>query len=196
MVVPKVCQLYGLSNDPSPSIDVYPVFSCGCVELKDEKSRTAVKNLMTELKLRIKTTPLDMAYEATKSIYSYCYLASGVSFYEDNFKIIPEKLIEGRNGQGNLDYAIECRSTGRILGLVEVKREDFMKGFAQASVQMESSLTGRKRKAEEIDDERVVDKVFGIVTDAREWYFMECTLDEEGKPSFKLSEVRASGRCI
>lgn len=185
---PKVCELYGLSDDPSPSIDVYPSFLCDCVELKDEKSRTAVKNLMTELKLRQKTTPLDMAYEATKSIYSYCYLASGVSFYEDNFKIVPEKLIEGRNGQGNLDYAIECRSTGRILGLIEVKREDFMKGFAQAFVQMESSLTGRKRKADEIDDEQDVDKVFGIVTDARDWYFMECTLDEEKKPSFKLSE--------
>ena len=122
---------------------------------------------MAELKLRQKTTLLDMAYEATKSIYSYRYLASEVSYYEDDFKIIPEKLIEGCNGQGNLDYAIE-RSIGRILGLVEVKREDFMKGFAQASVQMESSLTGRKSKAEEIDDERVVDKVFGIVTDARE----------------------------
>src|SRR5215471_6589385 len=87
-------------------------------------------------------------------------LLSGVSFYKDNFKLIPEKLIEGRNGQGNLDYAIECRSTGRILGLIEVKREDFMKGFAQASVQMESSLTGRKRKANEINDEQDVDKVF------------------------------------
>ena len=28
----------------------------------------------------------------------------------------------------------------------------------------------------------------GIVTDASEWYFMECSLDNEGKPSFKLSE--------
>ncbi|CAB4429361.1 unnamed protein product [Rhizophagus irregularis] len=63
----------------------------------------------------------------------------------DNFKLIPEKLIEGRNGQGNLDYAIECRSTGRVLGVIEVKKGDFMKGFAQASVQMESILT-RKRK--------------------------------------------------
>ena len=63
-----------------------------------------------------------------------------------------------------------------------------MKGFAQASVQMESSLTGRKRKANEMEDEQDVDKVFGIVTDAKEWYFMECTLNGEGKPSFKLSE--------
>ncbi|RIA96156.1 hypothetical protein C1645_815723 [Glomus cerebriforme] len=110
---------------------------------------------MTELKLRIETTPLDI------------------------------KLIKGQNGQENLDYAIECHSTGRILGLIEVKREDFMKGFTQASVQMESSLTGRKRKENEIDDERDVDKVFGIVTDARDWYFMECTLD--GGESHRLS---------
>jgi hypothetical protein len=33
-----------------------------------------------------------------------------------------------------------------------------------------------------------VNKVFGIVTGAKEWYFMEYTLDGEGKPSFKLSE--------
>ena len=62
-----------------------------------------------------------------------------------------------------------------------------MKGFAQASVQMESTLS-RKRKADEIDNGQDVDRVFGIVTDASEWYFMECSLDNEGKPSFKLSE--------
>ncbi|PKK76486.1 hypothetical protein RhiirC2_164676 [Rhizophagus irregularis] len=94
---PKVCELYGLSDDPSPSIDVYPFFMW-LRRIKDEISRTAVKNLMTELKLRQKITPLDMAYEVTKSIYFHCYLASGVSFYEDDFKIIPEKLIGGRNG--------------------------------------------------------------------------------------------------
>jgi hypothetical protein len=179
---PKMCELYGLSDDPNPSIDVYPVFHCGCVDLG---SKAVVKHLMAELRLRQDVTPLDKAYEATKTIYSYSYLATGVSLYKDNFKLIPEKLIEGRNGQGNLDYAIECRSTGRILGVIEVKKEDFMKGFAQASVQMESTLT-RKRKADEINNEE--DRVFGIVTDASEWYFMECKVDSEGKPSFKLSE--------
>src|SRR4051794_8711204 len=52
---------------------------------------------------------------------------------------------------------------------------------------MESSLTCRKHKANEID-EYDMDKVWEIVTDAEKWYFMECTLDEERKPSFKLSE--------
>jgi hypothetical protein len=130
---------------------------------------------------------LILAYEATKSIYSYCYLASGVSLFGNNFKIVPEKLVKGHNGQGNLDLAVECRSTGRIAGLVEVKKDDFRQGFAQATVQMESSLTCRKRKANEID-ECDMDKVWGIVTDAEKWYFMECAFDEEKKPTFKLSE--------
>ncbi|PKK60536.1 hypothetical protein RhiirC2_870900 [Rhizophagus irregularis] len=91
---PKVCELYGLSDDPNPSIDVYPVFSCGSADLSSEQSKA---------------------------------VAAGISFYKDNFLLIPEKLVEGRNGQGNLDYAVECRPTGRILGVVEVKKEDFMK---------------------------------------------------------------------
>ena len=76
------------------------------------------------------------------------------------------------------------------MGLVEVKKDDFKQGFAQATVQMESSLS-RKRKAGEIDDEYGLDKVikvWGIVTDAEKWYFMECILDNEGKLSFKLSK--------
>jgi hypothetical protein len=108
---PKVCELYGLSDDPNPDIDVYSAFSCGSVDLSSEKSKAVVTHLMAELNLRKKTTPLILAYEATKSIYSYCYLASDVSLYEKDFKIIPEKLVKGHNGQGNLDLAIECRST-------------------------------------------------------------------------------------
>jgi len=79
---PKVCELYGLSDDPNPDIDVYSVFSCGSADLNSEKSKAVVKHLMAELNLCKKTTPLTLAYEATKSIYSYCYLASGVSLYE------------------------------------------------------------------------------------------------------------------
>ena len=52
---------------------------------------------------------------------------------------------------------------------------------------MESSLS-RKHKADEIDDKYDMDKVWGIVTDVEKWYFMECTLDNERKPSFKLSK--------
>jgi hypothetical protein len=116
---PKVCQLYGISSDPNPDIDVFPVFSCGSAATSPKPldlTKAVVKHLMIEIKLRQDVTPLNKANEATKSIYSYYYL----SLYKDNFKLIPEKLIEGRNGQANLDYEVECR-------LIEVKKEDFMK---------------------------------------------------------------------
>ena len=36
--------------------------------------------------------------------------------------------------------------------------------------------------------EEVIPKVFGIVTDAEKWYFMECSLDDQDRLRFKLSE--------
>ncbi|PKK70554.1 hypothetical protein RhiirC2_849825 [Rhizophagus irregularis] len=144
-----VCELYGLSDDPNPSIDVYPVFSCGCADTKNEKYKEALRKLFDELETRVATTPIDVSYEATKSIYLYTYLVSATYPFKDQVKVVPEKLIEGKNGRGNLDYGIESRTTGRIIGLVEVKKDDFKQGFAQATVQLESSL-GRKLKANEI----------------------------------------------
>ena len=38
------------------------------------------------------------------------------------------------------------------------------------------------------DDEAFVSKAFGIVSDAEKFYFLECRLNGDDKPSFKLSE--------
>ena len=32
------------------------------------------------------------------------------------------------------------------------------------------------------------DKAFGIITDAKEWYFMECSLNNQNRLKFKLSK--------
>uniref|UniRef100_U9U2I1 Crinkler family protein n=2 Tax=Rhizophagus irregularis TaxID=588596 RepID=U9U2I1_RHIID len=99
---PKVCELYGLSDDPNPSTDVYPIFHCGCVDTKNEKYKAALRKLFDELETRVATTPIDLSYEATKSIYSYTYLASATYPFKDQVKIVPESLIEGKNGVGIL----------------------------------------------------------------------------------------------
>src|SRR6185369_4158865 len=39
-----------------------------------------------------------------------------------------------------------------------------------------------------MEAEQVIGSVFAIVTDAKEFYFLECTLDDQEKPSFKLSK--------
>ncbi|GBB93359.1 hypothetical protein RclHR1_21560002 [Rhizophagus clarus] len=182
---PKVCELYGLSDDLNPSTDVYPIFHCGCVDTKNEKYKAALRKLFDELETRVATTPIDLSYEATKSIYSYTYFASATYPFKDQVKIVLEKLIEGKNGCENLDYDVESRTTGRIICLIKVKKNDFKQGFAQATVQLESSL-GRKRKANKMDKDDGFNKVWGIVTDAEKWYFMECVQVTEGKLSFKL----------
>ena len=119
-----MCELYGLSDDSNPSIDVYPDFSCGSANLSSEESKAVIKHLMAELNLHKKTTPLTLRMRQLKSsILTVTWLAEYHSI--KNFKIIPEKFVTEHNGQGNLDYAIECRSTNRIVGLVEVKKDDF-----------------------------------------------------------------------
>ncbi len=73
--------------------------------------------------------------------------------------------------------------------MTKVKDEDFYKGIAQNAVQLESALSNRKRKASEMEEESVfTGKTFGIITDAKEWYFMECSLDDQDRLRFKLSE--------
>lgn len=40
---PKVCQLYKLSEDYDSSLSVFPLFTCGCKELNDEKSQVTTE---------------------------------------------------------------------------------------------------------------------------------------------------------
>jgi hypothetical protein len=52
---PKVCKLYKLSEDSDPTLSVFPLFTCGCVELNDEKSQVIIKHLITELNFCFRT---------------------------------------------------------------------------------------------------------------------------------------------
>ncbi|CAG8594788.1 2716_t:CDS:2 [Paraglomus occultum] len=182
----SICQLYGLSGETvDPTLSVFPVFSCGSVEPLHE----SFENLMIELNSRLDNTPINLlSVEATKSIYVYSYLLAGANNFKGMFEIRPQKNISGPNGHGPVDFAVDLRRTAKTVGVTEVKKEDFVKGIAQCAVQLESSLSNRKRKASEVEEEPTVGKVFGIVTDAEKFYFMECSLDEQDRPKFKLSK--------
>ncbi len=182
----SVCQLYGLDGETEdPTMAVFPVFSCGSVK----PSQESFENLMIELKSRLDNTPINLlSIEATKSIYVYSYLLAGANNFKGKFEIRPQKNISGPNGHGPLDFAVDLRRTAKTVGVTEVKKDDFVKGVAQCAVQLESSLSNRKRKANEVEEDQMVGKVFGIVTDAEKFYFMECSLDKQDRPSFKLSE--------
>src|SRR3954468_3327459 len=185
---PKVCQLYELCESEDPSLSVFPPFTCGVKDLEDDSSQAILKHLIAELNARLKAIPIS-GNEASKSQYVCSYLVAGVNLYEGKFELRPEKNITGPNGHGPVDFAIDLLRTAKTVGVTEVKDEDFYKGIAQNAVQLESALSNRKRKASEMEEDSVfVGKVFGIVTDAEKWYFMECSLDDQDRLRFKLSE--------
>jgi hypothetical protein len=113
---------------------------------------------------------------------------SVVDLYEGKFELRPEKNITGPNGHGPVDFAIDLLQTAKTVGVTEVKDEDVFKGIAQNAVQLESALSNRKRKANEMEEGAFMGKVFGIVTDAEKWYFLECSLDDQERLRFKLSK--------
>jgi hypothetical protein len=73
----------------------------------------------------------------TKSIY--VYLLAGANSFKGKFEIRPQKNISGPNDHGPLDFAIDLRRTAKTVGVIEVKKDDFIKGVAQCAVQLESS---------------------------------------------------------
>ncbi|CAG8453835.1 2259_t:CDS:2 [Funneliformis caledonium] len=78
----------------------------------------------------------------------------------------------------------------RTAGMTEVKNEDFYKSIALNTVQLKSALTNYKHKASKMEEESVfTGKTFGIIIDAKEWYFMKCSLDDQNRLRFKLSEL-------
>jgi hypothetical protein len=164
---------------------VFPIFSCGNVK----PSQESLEGLMAELKSHLDNTPINLlSIEATKSLYVYSYLLAGANNFKEKFEIRSQKVISGPNGHGPLDFAIDLRRIAKTVGVIEVKKDDFVKGVAQCAVQLESSLSNRKHKADEMEEKQTFRRVFGIVTDAEKFYFMECSMDDQDRPSFKLSE--------
>ncbi|UZO08425.1 Coronin-like protein crn1 [Rhizophagus irregularis] len=149
--------------------------------MEENSSKAIFNNLVTELKARLKAIPIS-GNEASKSQYVCSYLVTRVNLYEGKFELRPEKNITGPNGHGPVDFAIDLLQTAKTVSVTEVKDEDFFKGIAQNAVQLESALSNCKRKANEMEEESVfVGKVFGIITDAEKWYFMECSLDDQDR---------------
>ena len=50
------------------------------------------------------------------------------------FTLTPQSDIQGRYGQGLVDYAIE--GSGEVVGITEVKKENMEQGIAQNAVQI------------------------------------------------------------
>ncbi|CAG8605305.1 5945_t:CDS:2, partial [Acaulospora morrowiae] len=173
----KVCELLGLAS----GIDEFPTFDCGIDKLDSEKAKDLMAHLCKDLRLRYKA--IHGETEATRSEYVSPFLVTATSLFDGLVKLYPQLYVAGKYGRGPLDFCL--RLLGVIIGVVEVKKEDFDQGMAQNVIQLHSSLeTNRKRKHDEIEDE-FADKAYGIVTDGRVWYFVEFIMDGD-KPKISV----------
>ncbi|KAF9196896.1 hypothetical protein BGZ49_002675 [Haplosporangium sp. Z 27] len=200
----EVNSLYEISNLESPDILELPSFEGISSEpLDSDLHKESLKRLIDELDSRIRAIPALSLNEATRSTYVCSFLTQAVLIFNGDLTLAPERSLRGRHGHGKIDYSIESLAgdgTRHVLGVTEVKHEDFRKGVAQNIVQLESSLTVRKRRRCDDDegereaesDESVPMRAYGIVSDAVNWYFLECKIDQSGessRPQFKVSKL-------
>ena len=192
---PMACSLFGLPEDPrrfSPfSFGKYSLVTDGTGTPFDTAASNAFKHLITDLQIRHGSISLNLSNEATCSEFIPLFLIAVSSIFTD-IVVNPQRPVHGRYGRGPVDFALEVSTSGVILGITEVKREDFRRGVAQNLVQLESSLSSRKRKSSEISgDPSIGDgeaKVFGLVTGAKEWWALECAMDKIENLSFECRQ--------
>ncbi|RPB24230.1 hypothetical protein L211DRAFT_867989 [Terfezia boudieri ATCC MYA-4762] len=197
-----VKELYGIIGE-------FPKYKCGRAPIVNTKTLPSLLDILNEFS--IITPILHESTEATASLYVHSILnkvaadflssnSSSVPGFElasdtleQIFIIKPQKQVTGVYGRGPVDYAIDL-SNGVTVCVTEVKREDnaITKGLAQNAVQIESALwESRKRKRptcdlDGTDNDEVPNYCFGIVTNAKEWHFLKCTI-VNGTTEFMVS---------
>ncbi|GJJ71771.1 hypothetical protein EMPS_04128 [Entomortierella parvispora] len=196
-------------NPPNIS-DLPPFKGISTEALDSDLHKESLRRLLDELDSRIRAIPTDtISNEATCSAYICSFLTQAVLIFNGELTLAPERPLRGKNGHRKVDYAIEALAkdgTRHVLGVTEVKHENYKKGLAQNFVQLESSLTVRKRKhSTDDDDDDYKDggqeednsgplRAYGIVTDASYWLFVECTIDpsqDSGeRPRFRISRLK------
>jgi len=142
--------------DPPNISDLPPFKGISTEALDSDLHKESLRRLLDEIDSRIRAIPTDTFFnEATCSAYVYSFLMQAVLIFNGELTLALERPLRGRHGHGKVDYAIEALAkdgTRHVLGVTEVKHEDYKNGSVQNFVQLESSLTVRKRKWSSDDD--------------------------------------------
>ncbi|GJJ71027.1 hypothetical protein EMPS_03377 [Entomortierella parvispora] len=127
------------------------------------------------------------------------FLAQAGLVFKGELRLKSQKLITGRYGQGTMDFAIEPSPKGssndsqmeaqtcHVFGVVTLVRNgDFSKAMAQHLLQLEATLRWRS-----ISLSTNAKTSYGIVTDAVDWYFIECSISPLNplRPKFRVTPL-------
>ncbi|KAF0441364.1 hypothetical protein F8M41_003834 [Gigaspora margarita] len=134
----------------------------------------AITQLIAELKKKKSAFGIVNRNESTCREFISPLMSTAVTHIQEEAKgllLKAEEWIDGTKAYGPIDYSILIEE---VLVLVqEVKKDDFEKGNAQNIAQIHSAVESRKRRIKiDPEDEEVPVVMYGIVTNALQWYFL------------------------
>ncbi|CAG8719228.1 8824_t:CDS:2 [Racocetra persica] len=137
-------------------------------------SEETIVQLIAELKKKKSAFGIVNRNESTCREFISPFMSTAVTHVQEEEKglsLKAEEWINGTKAYGPIEYSI---SIEEVLVLVqEVKKDDFEKGTAQNIAQIHSAVESRKRKIKmDPGDEEVPIVMYGIVTNALQWYFL------------------------
>ncbi|KAG0213676.1 hypothetical protein BGX28_003830 [Mortierella sp. GBA30] len=191
--IADVSHLYALSTSLCPDMTKLPVFdSIGSAALESSEHRQTLQRLYGELEIRKRQRYPQSG--SINGIYSpgfiYSFAAQAASLFNDKLWLQERMEICGIRGHGPVDIVVASKvDQTHILGITQVKDQQFCNGVAQSMVQLESIARGRTQRFDDTEGSIPVVS-YGIVTDAEEWHFVKCKLDSaDSMPVFHTSKV-------
>ncbi|KAF8930930.1 hypothetical protein BGZ47_000325 [Haplosporangium gracile] len=173
-----------------PAFDIQP-------KSLEEAEKTVLKHIVEDCVFKNKAYLLGPgASEATKSSVVDTFMVGAIQSYGSEMFLAQQRPMSGMRGHGAVDFAVVDRVLqSQVLGVTEVKKEDYAQGLAQNMAELDVAVQQKKRKRiDEVDEdsgERVPTrfKSYGIVTDSFKWTLVECALDEGDVLSFRVKDI-------
>ncbi|KAK3846355.1 MAG: hypothetical protein J3R72DRAFT_486623 [Linnemannia gamsii] len=176
--------------------ELMPVFDIQPKSLLEEE-KTVLKHIVEDCVFKNKAYLLGPgASEATKSSVVDTFMVGAIQSYGPEMFLAQQRPMSGMRGHGAVDFAVVDRvHQSQVLGVTEVKKEDYAQGLAQNMAELDVAVQQKKRKRiDEVDEdsgERIPArfKSYGIVTDSFKWTLVECALDEGDVLSFRVKDI-------
>ncbi|KAF8436683.1 hypothetical protein BGX38DRAFT_62522 [Terfezia claveryi] len=124
----QVMRLYGI-NSENPSLNGFPHYECSRISINNNGLLTALVETLVGF---LETTSLDDSGETAKSFYVHSFLNAALRDFmpsKSMFSIGPECKIEGYYGRGPVDYTIEMKGTGGVVGVKGLRKTTSKRGW-------------------------------------------------------------------
>lgn len=188
-----VCTEYQLSLLTDPGLEVIPPFTDIEAAPVSSELKKMLAQLTDNVESMVHALSLVGANEATKSMIVGSFLVKATRIFEKDLFLAAQQTLGGRRGNGSAFLSVHLRDGSyHTLDVTDIKKDDIVQGVAQNIVQLEAALTSKKRKRgrSDVDGEEEPPtemKSYGIVTDASQWLFIECTMHGDETLSSRMS---------